>query len=118
MGMTTKHTSAQNLQKAIKNNLVSVINAEVECKDTHEAETVSAEKFIADLDFYNESGIFSDSLDFKFEVTGKKFVKIHVGWMSCYCNYCISATLKICEGITMEQVTKQLGETIFSKLSA
>ena len=116
--MNTKNTTAQNLQKAIKNNLVTVVNAQTECKDTDEVQTITAEQFMTDLDFYVESGIFSDSLDFKFAVTGKDFLQIQVGYMSCYCQHCIIATLKLCDGITMEQVEKQLRETIFDILSA
>ncbi|RHR89462.1 hypothetical protein DWW33_04200 [Roseburia sp. AF15-21] len=116
--MNTKNTTAKNLQKAIKNNLVTVVNAQTECKDTDEVQTITAEQFMTDLNFYVESGIFSDSLDFKFAVTGKDFLQIQVGYMSCYCQHCIIATLKLCDGITMEQVEKQLRETIFDILSA
>lgn len=118
MSMSTKPTTAKNLQKAIKNHLVTVVNAQTECKDTNEIYTITAEQFVTDLDFYVESGIFSDSLDFKFAVTGKEFLQIQVGYMSCYCQHCIIATLKLCNGVTMEQTEKQLRETIFDILSA
>ena len=114
----TKPTTAKNLQKAIKNQLVTVVNAQTECKDTDEVITVTPEQFVNDLDFYRESGIFADSLDFKFAVTGKEFLQIQVGYMSCYCQHCIIATLKLCDGVTMEQAEKQLRETIFDILSA
>lgn len=116
--MNTKNTTAKNLQKAIKNNLVTVVNAQTECKDTDEVQTITAEQFMTDLDFYVESGIFSDSLDFKFAVTGKDFLQIQVGYMSSFCQHCITATLKVCDGVAMEQVQKQLRETIFDILSA
>lgn len=41
--MNTKNTTAKNLQKAIKNNLVTVVNAQTECKDTDEVQTITAE---------------------------------------------------------------------------
>ncbi|WP_147403479.1 hypothetical protein [Roseburia intestinalis] len=116
--MNTKNTTAQNLQKAIKDHLVTVVNAQTECKDTDEVQTITAEQFVTDLDFYMDSGIFSDSLDFKYKITGKEFLKIQVGYMSSFCQHCITATLKLCDGIMMEQVEKQLRETIFDILSA
>ncbi|UMY98860.1 hypothetical protein H8S51_011085 [Roseburia rectibacter] len=115
---STRPTTAKNLQKAIKNHLVTVVNAQTECKDTDEVQTITAEQFVTDLDFYMESGIFSDSLDFKYKITGKEFLQIQVGYMSSFCQHCITATLKLCDGIMMEQVEKQLRETIFDILSA
>lgn len=118
MNMSTRPTTAKNLQKAIKNNMVTVVNAQTECKDVHEVQTITPEQFVTDLDFYMESGIFSDSLDFKYKITGKEFLQIQVGYMSSFCQHSITATLKLCDGITMEQVEKQLRETIFDILSA
>ncbi len=115
---STRPTTAKNLQKAIKNNLVTVINAQTEYKDTNEVQTITAEQFMTDLDFYVESGIFSDSLDFKFSVTGKEFLQVEIGYMSCYCQRCITVTLKLCESVTLDEVKKQLKETIFDILSA
>lgn len=115
---STRPTTAKNLQKAIKNHLVTVVNAQTECKDTNEVQTITTEQFITDLNFYMESGIFSDSLDFKYKITGKEFLQIQVGYMSSFCQHCITATLKLCDGIMMEQVEKQLRETIFDILSA
>ena len=114
---STRPTTAKNLQKAIKNHLVTVVNAQTECKDTNEVQTITTEQFITDLNFYMESGIFSDSLDFKYKITGKEFLQIQVGYMSSFCQHCITATLKLCDGIMMEQVEKQLRETIFDILS-
>lgn len=114
----TRLTTAKKLQGVIKDYLVTVVNAQTECKDTNEVNTITAEQFVTDLDFYVESGIFSDSLDFKFAVTGKEFLKIEVGYVSCYCQQCITATLKLNQGITMEEVTKRLKETIFDLCSA
>ena len=116
--MNTKNTTAQNLQKAIKNHLITVINAHTECKDTDEVTTITPEQFMTDLDFYLKSGIFADSLDFKYKVTGKEFVQIHVGYMSSYCQHCIVATLKLCDGVIMEDVIKKLKEKIFDKIAS
>ena len=118
MSRNTKNTTAKNIQKAIKDHLVTVVSAQTECKDTDEVNVITGDQFITDLDFYVESGIFSDSLDFKFSVAGKEFLQVKVGYMSCYCQQCITVILKLSESATMEQVEKQLKETIFDRLPA
>lgn len=115
---STRPTTAKNLQKAIKNNLVTVVNAQTECKDTDEVQTISAEQFVTDLDFYVESGIFSDSLDFKYRITGNEFLQIEVGYMSSFCQCCITVTLRLCDGVILDEATKQLKETIFDIIPA
>ena len=47
--MNTKNTTAQNLQKAIKDHLVTVVNAQTECKDTDEVQTITAETKIPSI---------------------------------------------------------------------
>lgn len=98
MGMTTRQTSAANLQKAIDQNLVTVVNAKVESKDDHETKTTTPEQFKNDLDFYMESGVFADSIDFKYELSGNE-LNVYIGNLSCYCNKCIIVELIANEGV-------------------
>ena len=114
----SKNTTAQNVQKVIKNNLVIVSNVQVEYYETNELKNITPEQFMTDLEFYLKSGIFSDSLDFKYDVTGKEYVQIKVGYMSNYCDHSIRITLRLCGDVAMEQVEKKLRETIFDILSA
>ena len=115
---STRATTAKNLQKAIKDHLVTVVNAQTECKDTAAVQTITAEQFVTDLDFYMESGIFAESVDFKYVKTGSDSIEVEIGYMSSYCINCIKVILRLCYGVTMEQVEKQLSETIFNILSA
>ena len=110
---STRPTTAKNLQKAIKNHLVTVVNAQTECKDTNEVQTITTEQFITDLNFYMESGIFSDSLDFKYRITGKEFLQVEVGYMSSFCQCSIEVTLRLCDGVTLDEATKQFTDTLF-----
>lgn len=70
-----RRTTASRLQKVIADNIVSVTSAVVNYDD-HGKESISVEKFKEDLEFYVNSGIFADTLDFKFEKIGKN--QIHV----------------------------------------
>lgn len=92
MGMSTKHTSAANLQKAINNNLITVKSVKVESKDDHGSKTITAEQFKTDLDFYIESGIFADSIDFKYVLHGNDLT-VYTGNMSSFCSVCITVGL-------------------------
>ena len=98
MSMTTKHTTAFNLRKAINDNLVIVKNVKVTSKDDHFEKTITVEQFKDDLDFYLESGIFADSIDFKYELYNGH-LNVYAGNMSCYCNVCILVELDVNEGV-------------------
>lgn len=98
MGMTTRHTSAANLQKAINEKLVTIKSANVESKDDHEMRTITPEQFKNDLDFYVESGVFADSIDFKYELIGND-LKVYIGNMSSYCNVCITVEMIVNDGV-------------------
>lgn len=112
-----RRTTASRLQKVIVDNLVSVTGAVVDYDDKG-AETISVEKFKEDLEFYANSGIFADTLDFTFEKIGEDKLRIAIGKMSSYCYDDIDVTLQLNDGVAMETVTKQLYEDLNEKLSA
>ena len=78
MGMTSRHTSAANLQKALNSSLVTIKLVSVESKDSHETSEIPAEQFKNDLDLYLESGIFADSIDFKYELSGNVCITVEM----------------------------------------
>ena len=61
-----RRTTANRLLKAITDNLVSVTSAVVN-HDEGIKEQISDEKFKEDLEFYVNSGIFADTIDFSYE---------------------------------------------------
>lgn len=107
MGMNRRATTAGNLQRAINRNLVTVKTVKVESKDDHESGTIPAEQFMTDLDFYIESGIFADSIDFKYELRGKDLT-VYAGNMSCYCEVCITVELTVNDDVSMEDLENVL----------
>lgn len=110
-----RRTTASRLQKIIADNLVSVTKAVVNYDDKG-TEAISADKFKEDLEFYANSGIFADTLDFTFEKIGEDQIHIAIGKMSCYCYDDIDVALQLNDGVTMETVTKQLYEDMSEKL--
>ena len=106
MGMNTKHTTARQLQKAINDKLVTIVSAKVESKDSdHETKTIPADQFKNDLDFYLESGVFADSLDFKYTLYDTELT-VYIGNLSCYCDKCITVELIVNEGVDKNDLEK------------
>jgi hypothetical protein len=112
-----RRTTTAKLQKIISDNLVSVTSAVVNYDDRG-SETISVEKFKEDLEFYANSGIFADTLDFTFEKISEDRIHVAIGKMSSYCYDDIDVTLQLNEGATVEEVTKQLYEDLNDRLSA
>lgn len=118
MSMNTKPTTGKKLQDVIRKKLVTVVGVQIDNKDTNKIRAVTPEQFVTDLDFYMESGIFADSLDFKYGITGKDMLQVNIGYMSCYCSNCIEVKLKLNEGTLMDDANAQLRVVICEDLSA
>lgn len=112
-----RRTTTAKLQKIISDNLVSVTSAVVNYDDKG-SETIPVEKFMEDLEFYANSGIFADTIDFTFEKIGEDSIHVAIGKKSSYCYDDIDVTLQLNDGVTMEAVTKQLYEDLNERLSA
>ena len=112
-----RRTTTAKLQKIITDNLVTVTSAVVNYDDKG-AETISVEKFKEDLEFYANSGIFADTLDFTFEKISEDQIHIAIGKMSSYCYDDMDVTLQLNNGVAMETVIKQLYEDLNERLSA
>lgn len=112
-----RKTTANRLLKAITDNLVSVTSAVVN-HDEGIKEQISDEKFKEDLEFYVNSGIFADTIDFSYEKIAEDKLLISIGKASCYCYDDIDVTLQLSDGVDMETVTKQLYEDFSERLSA
>ena len=102
-----RRTTAFRLQKIIEDNLVSITSAVVNF-DGRGEEAIPVEKFKEDLEFYANSGIFADTLDFTFEKISEDKLHIAIGKMSSYCYDDIDVALQLNDGVAMETVTRQL----------
>lgn len=111
-------TSARNIIKAIKGNMVSVTNAVLHYKGEDKSESITPEALISDLEFYSESGIFANSIDFRYFRTGKEKLIIQAGNMSPYCDCSILVEVCANDGVTRNDVEAQLREELFFQKSA
>lgn len=112
-----RRTTANRLLKAITDNLVSVTSAVVNHNEGIK-EQISDEKFKEDLEFYVNSGIFADTIDFTYEKIAEDKLLISIGKASCYCFDDIDVTLQLSDGVDMETATKLLYEDLNERLSA
>lgn len=112
-----RRTTANRLLKAITDNLVSVTSAVVN-HDEGMKESIPVEKFTEDLEFYINSGIFADTIDFTYEKIAEDKLHIAIGKASCYCYDDIDVILQLSDDVDMETVTKQLYENFSERLSA
>ena len=78
-----RKTTASKLLKAITDNLVSVTSTVVNYDETGK-EPISVEKFKEDLEFYTNSGIFADTIDFTYEKIAEDKLLISIGKASYY----------------------------------
>lgn len=111
-----RRTTGSRLQKVIADNLVSVTSAVVNYYERGK-EPISVDKFKEDLEFYANSGIFADTIDFTFDKISEDSIHIAIGKASCYCYDDIDVTLQLSDGVDMETATKQLYENFDEKWS-
>lgn len=104
--MSTRDTTAGNLQNAINEELVTMQSVRIESKDIGKKEKViTSDQFKENLDFYMESGIFADTLDFKYELCGNNLT-VYIGNMSSYCDKCITVQLLVNDGVDAKDFEK------------
>lgn len=106
-----RKTTANRLLTVITDNLVSVTSAVVN-HDEGIKEPISTEKFKEDLEFYANSGIFADTIDFTFKKISEDQIRVAIGKMSSYCYDDVDVTLQLNDGVTMDKIIDQLFEKI------
>lgn len=106
-----KTTTSRDLSRAIEDGFVEISTVSVITKaaiDYEEEIVFTPDQFMQDLHTYMQSGIFSDTLDFKFEKCGDGFLVVKIGYVSAYCDHCIKVVLKVCDVVTMDAAAQKL----------
>lgn len=111
MGISKKSTNTKNLISVIKDKMVSITSVELRYKDEDHIENISPESFVTDLEFYSESGIFADSIEFQYRKIGTENLQINAGNMSPYCNCSIVVNLHVNDNVLMSEVERGLNES-------
>lgn len=103
-----KMTTTQNIVKVITSKEAQVEHVVIRYSiDDVRTEPMEPEKLIESLEFLNESGIFSNAVDWKYDVK-KGYIDVFGGRMAPYMDCCIDFKLRLCNGIKMEDLENQL----------
>ena len=109
-----RQTTASKILEAINQHLVTIDGVQVKDKETSVKQELPLEQFITDLEFYLESGIFADTLDFEYKAVSTGVLQVQAGYMSSACDKCIDVKLCLCNGVDMQQVDKSLVRDTFT----
>ncbi len=103
-----RKTTTKQLQQAIKNNLLKLIQVEKYSKSTRRTTTISTGTFKDDLDFLCEI-IFADAIGwhFEYDIKAKQYI-IETGRMNGDADFIFIAHLCACDGVSKEDVDKTL----------
>lgn len=100
---TTKQVSA-----AIANNLLKVTNVECYHKSSGQKSMLNSNTFVENLQFLDESGVFAECMDWKYEKNLKSEYIIESGRMNPDSDIIVIAHLHVKEGVSDADVEKML----------
>lgn len=104
-----RRTTTQEIQNAIKNNLLILQSAKIYNKTTRKTEEISNDKFMESFDFFCESGLFMDSIGWHFERNFKtKKYEIEAGRMDGSVDVIITAYFHKSDGVNEKDVDEML----------
>lgn len=103
-----RKTTTKQLQQAIKNNLLKLIQVEKYSKSTRKTTTISTGTFKDDLDFLCEI-IFADAIGwhYEYDIKAKQYI-IECGRMNGDVDFIFIAHLCACDGVKREDVDRTL----------
>lgn len=105
-----------NLMELIESGVISIASVQSkskDCFDNKEADQITPEKFIESLEYLNESILFRNAIDFYYKFTSNYGIHIECGMKSPYMDEYFYVDCVIKEGVSMNDVSRKLGETIF-----
>lgn len=116
-------TTTNNLMSIISSKTARVDNVKLRysSNEPDTTEEMDSSKFIESLTHLNESGMFSDSVDWKCEVIRtpeETYVMVYSYLGAAYTICKVEFELRIYDNVEINDLEKMLRETIFSQLSA
>lgn len=118
-----KRTTTSNLMNIISSKAVKVENVilRYSSNEPDTTEEMDSSKFIKSLTHLNESGMFSDSVDWKYDIIctpEETYVMVYSYLGAAYTICKVEFELRAGENVGINDLEKMLKETIFSQLSA
>ena len=105
-----KRTSTKQLLEAIKSNLLQVRKAECSYKSSNRIDELSKETFLDNLAFINESGVFSDFIDWHYErnLSEKGEFVLDSGSLNPFTDTIVTAYLRVNDSTNEEELERML----------
>ena len=105
-----RRTTTRQIDSAITNNLLSIEKVEIYYKTSKETEAMDSGTFKDNLDFLSESGVFSDFVDWHFEMSPSKKREyiIDSGAKNPYSENIVTAYLRISDDLNVEDIERIL----------
>ncbi len=104
-----RRTTAQKLQQALSDKLLTIEKAESYDKATRQADEITADAFRDSLDFLCESGCFADAIGWHYEKDCKTNGYIaECGRMNPDAEVTISVYLRVADGVNVEDIERTL----------
>lgn len=90
--------------------MIEVIKAEVYDKTIHETTVLDIDTFIENIQFLNESGVFTDSIGWTYEknCNSDKGYIFETGRMNSECNVIVTVQMRTKDDVSMDQMEKIL----------
>ncbi len=103
-----RKTTTQQIQQAIKDNLLKLIKAQKYSKSTRKTTTISTDTFKDDLDFICET-LFADCVGwhYEYDIKAKQYI-IECGRMDGDVDFIFIAHLCVNDGVKVESIDKVL----------
>lgn len=101
-----KRTTTKRLLEAITNGLLQITKAECSYKSSSRIDEISKETFLDSLDFINESGVFSDFIDWHYErdLSENDGYILDSGRMNPYTENIVTVFLRMKDNTTDEKI--------------
>lgn len=105
-----RRTTTKQLLEAITNGLLQITKTECSYKSSSRIDEISKETFLDSLAFINESGVFSDFIDWHYErdLSENDGYIFDSGRMNPYTETIVTVFLRICDGVSGEEIGKAL----------
>lgn len=118
-------TTTNNLMSIISSKTARVDNVILRYSSNElDIEEMDSKKFIESLTRLNESGIFADAVDWKYDIIRvsnedeKDFIMVRGGRMASFMNCTIDFQLRAYEDVDIHDLEEMLRKTIFFRKSA
>lgn len=105
-----RKTTTQKLHEAISNNLLTIVKVQCSYKSSNRIDEINKEEFKDNLDFLSESGVFSDFIDWHFEMSPSEKGEyiIESGAKNPYSENIVTVYLRVGEDVIGEEIERSL----------